>query len=171
MRRSFEADADLALTCPIYTVSCEILQRLVERGIYMPRNAVLGANIHEVQWTPAREATHIGNLEELPDEVLISVLSYDEETGYSTVLFKVPPGRITDQPEAHSVAQETLFLEGEARWGDLSMKPGTYVCFPPGVVHGPAESETGYVCYTTTYGKLDIQFVPENFKQGDIVPV
>lgn len=83
------------------------------------------------------------------------VLASDPETGTYTGLTRYEPGVDTSAngPAYHEYWEELYILEGELT--DLTLgqtfRQGMYACRPPGMVHGPWQSETGVlmleVCY------------------------
>lgn len=87
-------------------------------------------NIHEMPWQDTR----------WPD-IKIKMLYQDEETGFSTILFKFAPGARTPKHE-HMGLEQVLVLEGGLRDHDGSYPAGSFVWRIAGSVH-QAEAPEG----------------------------
>jgi quercetin dioxygenase-like cupin family protein len=73
-------------------------------------------------------------------KVAIKVLRRDADT--LTYLLRLEPGAAL-LPHEHPQDEECIVLAGEARIGDLTVRPGDYHCAPAGRPHGVIRSETG----------------------------
>jgi quercetin dioxygenase-like cupin family protein len=125
------------------------------------RQFIPGVNAAEVEWVDIDKGLPgAGDLVVTPG-VRMAVLTEDPETGASTALYRMPPGWQTSGPESHTVLQEELVLEGEITIGGVSLVPGSYACFPPGQVHGPAHTEDGVLMLVMLSGPFDITYHPD----------
>jgi hypothetical protein len=132
----------------------------------MTREAVLGLHLDDVQWEPMAQALGDGDR---PPSGWIAVLSSDAETGATTVLFKLPAGFDDGLTESHRVVQELVLLTGDFAMADIEMRPGTYFCVPPGMVHGPGRSRGGAVLLSMLGGPFAMTY-HEGLEQGDFAP-
>jgi quercetin dioxygenase-like cupin family protein len=90
-----------------------------------------------------------------PEGSLVADLGAHPATGGRTLLFKLPPGATTPIPESHPYLQEQLVLEGELLQGGTLMSAGTYIRMEPGVIHGPASTDTGVTLYVINHGPTE----------------
>jgi hypothetical protein len=83
------------------------------------------------------------------------VLAQDPATGMLTRLVRWEPGHTTAAvgPVAHDYFEEVLILSGWMRDLRLDQRfgPAYYACRPPGMVHGPWETDAGCVMLETRY--------------------
>lgn len=131
----------------------------------MARETVLGLDLDDVQWEPMAEALAGG---ETPPSGWLSTLSSDPDTGATTMLFKLPAGFDDGRTETHRVTQELVLLTGDFSMGAVELRPGTYFCLPPGVVHGPGRSRGGAVLLSMLSGPFDMTY-HDGLRQGDVV--
>lgn len=73
-------------------------------------------------------------------KVAIKVLRREADT--LTYLLRLDPGAAL-LPHEHPQDEECIVLAGEARIGDLTVRPGDYHCAPAGRPHGVIRSDTG----------------------------
>lgn len=97
--------------------------------------------------------------------VMEKVLNEDQATGARTVMLKSEP-RPSDQipdrrPQVHPVDEEFFCLSGRFTLeGDVWFQSGTYVYYPPNLVHGYAvDVPHGYEIYLRNSGSISTQRV------------
>jgi len=84
---------------------------------------------NEVEWKPLIEDGV------KTDGIFAKSLRYDEKTKRSpTILLKFEPGA-TYPAHNHPGGEETFVLEGEVKFGNLSLSAGDYLFTPPGGKH------------------------------------
>lgn len=86
-----------------------------------------------------------------PDGVWEKVLSTDPETGSYTRLIKADAGLVIEGVRVHDFWEESYILEGSFEERGVIYGPGTYVCNPPGYVHGPYTSPDGWLALEFVY--------------------
>ena len=130
----------------------------------MAREPNLGTNLKDVEWKPLHEVTSIPPESQrfLTEQEAVGVLlSLDAETGARTTLLKAPPGMGTAARESHPCTQEYWIIEGDLTIGDVELGPGTYVCLPAGMTHGPTKTMNGVVLLMWTDGPISTTFYDE----------
>ena len=77
----------------------------------MARTPQDGIEFNDLTWTTSDKVWGGTALDIAP--IPVTILSWDEETGASTTLVRLPPGWSTPGPEFHTVVQEDILLEGD----------------------------------------------------------
>jgi hypothetical protein len=72
---------------------------------------------------------------------VIKILSSDPETGATTKLIHLPPGWHDPELDWHPTVEEVFRLVGSTTMGGVLLPEGNYLYRPPGVLHGPVESD------------------------------
>jgi hypothetical protein len=76
--------------------------------------------------------------------------------------------------EVHPVYEENFCLSGDVNIGEVeggsgyTMTPGSYLCRPPGIAHGPLASKNGNVNLTYAHGRLGITY-KDNPRSMDLI--
>lgn len=83
------------------------------------------------------------------------MLAYDERGGTKSFLLRAQAGTRLP-PHAHQGFEECLVLDGEFRFGDLTLRAGDYHAATAAAVHAEAYTETG----VTVYLRSSIQDYP-----------
>ena len=98
--------------------------------------------------------------------IFVKILHVDPETQASTHLAGLMPGWYAEGMELHPVYEENYCLQGDVCIGEVgdgpgyTMVTGSYLCRPPGIVHGPLASKNGNVNLCFTHGLLGIEYSP-----------
>ena len=106
--------------------------------------------------------------------IFVKVLHVDPETRASTHLAGLMPGWYAEGMESHPVYEENYCLQGDVLIGEVgdeagyTMVVGSYLCRPPGVIHGPLASKNGNVNLCFTHGLLGIDY-SENPRSMDLI--
>lgn len=124
----------------------------------MSRQSVPAINADEVEWVDIGAALPSADDLVVSPGAKMAILTEDPATGAVTMLLRVPAGWSTSGPESHSVLQEELLIEGDLTIGDARLRPGSYACFPPGLVHGPAHTDGGALVLVMLSGPFDITY-------------
>ncbi|WP_446831602.1 DUF4437 domain-containing protein [Candidatus Foliamicus sp.] len=96
--------------------------------------------------------------------IFVKVLHIDPETQASTHLAGLMPGWYAEGMEQHPVYEENYCLQGDVCIGEVgdgpgyTMTAGSYLCRPPGIIHGPLASKNGNVNLCFTHGLLGIEY-------------
>jgi hypothetical protein len=69
----------------------------------------------------------------------------DEESGSYTRLSKADAGHVQEEARVHDYWEESYLLDGSFVENGVTYGAGTFVVNPPGFVHGPYTSETGWL--------------------------
>ena len=93
------------------------------------------------------------------------ILSVDDETGSFTRLMRLDPGVRVSGTLTHDFWEEVYIIEGDLTdtAKKQTFKEGYYACRPPGMVHGPYETKSGFLGVEFRYYK------PENEQKQDLV--
>ncbi len=114
--------------------------------------------VDDVPWQKGEEIWGATPNLDVPGGVQVKMLRLNPDTGARTTILKAPPGWFTPKPERHSVKQEGLLLEGAEVKGSKALKPLSYYCYPPGTIHGPAQSD-GHTALILLHGPFDIEYI------------
>jgi ChrR Cupin-like domain len=81
------------------------------------------------------------------------ILAGDKRTSDHSRMLKFEPGTVTDETLVHDFWEEVWILEGSLR--DLRLgqtfTAGMYACRPPGMPHGPWDTEEGCITFEVRY--------------------
>jgi hypothetical protein len=95
-------------------------------------------------------ATPSGYPDGIEQKILAGGLDEERRRGSRTRLLRFRPGVFTTAPFVHDYWEEVYLIEGDLTVGNDAdgrggepFSPGTYVCRPPGAVHGPFKSIGG----------------------------
>lgn len=79
----------------------------------------------------------------IQQKILSGALDEAGRQGRRTRLLRFLPGAFTTRPFVHEYWEEVYLMAGDLIVGGERFLPPTYACRPPGVHHGPFQSETG----------------------------
>lgn len=83
-----------------------------------------------------------GDWQEFVKGVFVKRLFEDAERGTLTSLYRLLPGAVVPA-HRHEGTEECLVLEGDARYGELVLRPGDYHCARKGSTHSELTSVSG----------------------------
>ena len=122
----------------------------------MGRGPQEGIEFRNLEWTTSDRVWGGSGLDVEP--IPVAILSWDEESGASTTLLRLPPGWSTPGPEFHTVVQEDILLEGDISFDGREYTAPAYFCFPARHVHQRASTRNGALMMVTLSGPFDITY-------------
>jgi hypothetical protein len=86
----------------------------------------------------------------IEQRILAGHLDEQAKSGSRTRLLRFAPGAVTTVPFVHDYWEEVYLIAGDLLVGETRpdrpadrFLPNTYACRPPGIAHGPFQSEAG----------------------------
>ena len=126
----------------------------------MTRPALEFFNTEEIAWEPYVVQGKV------IDSVLMKILSFDKETGASTILIKYPKGFKDTTWYYHNVTEEIFVIKGCSKmYGKEISGEGYYAYRPVGMVHGDMEVLEETIILVILSGPMDYN-EPNKKKRG-----
>ena len=138
------------------TIDPVVLDRLL--SAISPQSAPAGLRVSLMQRVHTAESAHSdpatvraeGGWKRLSSEIEVKLLCVDVQARTKSFLLRARAG--TRMPaHGHRCFEECLVLEGDFRFGDLTLRAGDFHCVPAGALHPEAYTQDGVLVYIRSH--------------------